>query len=56
MVGIDIEKINRFEHWTQEGYARIFTDNEIKYAQSFENSLEHFCGFLCKRGIRQSIG
>ncbi len=49
MVGIDIEKINRFEHWTSEGYSRIFTDNEIKYAQSFENSLEHFCGFFCAK-------
>lgn len=49
MIGIDIEKINRFEHWTDEGYSRIFTDNEIKYAKSFENSLERFCGFFCAK-------
>ena len=47
MVGIDIEKINRFEHWTKEGYARIFTDEEISYAMQFENYLERFCGFFC---------
>ena len=29
MIGIDIEKIDRFEHWTEEGYKRIFTDKEI---------------------------
>ncbi len=47
MIGIDIEKINRFEHWTDEGYKRIFTDNEIAYARSYENYLERFCGFYC---------
>lgn len=47
MIGIDIEKINRFEHWNEEGFKRIFTENEIEYANSFENNLEHFCGFFC---------
>ena len=47
MVGIDIEKIDRFEHWTDEGFKRIFTQNEIEYANRFENRLEHFCGFFC---------
>lgn len=47
MIGIDIERIDRFEHWNDEGFKRIFTDNEIKYAKSFENSLERFCGFFC---------
>ena len=47
MVGIDIEKIDRFEHWTLEGYKRIFTENEIQYASQYENKLEHFCGFFC---------
>ncbi len=49
MIGIDIEKIERFEHWTEEGFKRIFTDNEIAYAKEFENSLEHFCGFYCAK-------
>ena len=47
MVGIDIEKINRFENWTEEGFKRIFSVKEIEYANSFENNLEHFCGFYC---------
>ena len=56
MVGIDIEKINRFEHWTDEGYERIFTKNEINYAKSFENYLERFCGFFCvKEAFVQAI-
>ena len=29
MIGIDMEKISRFEHWTDEGFKRIFTENEI---------------------------
>ena len=47
MIGIDMEKISRFEHWTDEGFKRIFTEKEIEYANKFENKLEHFCGFFC---------
>lgn len=47
MIGIDIENINRFEHWTEQGFKRIFSQNEIDYANQFENKLEHFCGFYC---------
>jgi len=47
MVGIDMEKISRFENWTEEGFKRIFTENEIEYCNQFENNLEHFCGFFC---------
>ena len=47
MVGIDMEKISRFENWTEEGFKRIFTDNEIEYCNRFENKLEHYCGFFC---------
>ena len=47
MIGIDIEKIDRFEHWNEEGFKRIFSAGEIKYANNFENKLEHFCGFYC---------
>ncbi len=47
MIGIDIEKIERFEEWTEEGLKRIFSEKEIEYASKFENKLEHFCGFFC---------
>ena len=47
MIGIDMEKISRFEHWTEEGFKRIFSKEEIRYAKEFENSLEHLCGFYC---------
>lgn len=47
MIGIDMEKISRFEHWTDEGLKRIFSKDEIKYAKTFENYLEHLCGFYC---------
>ncbi|MBE5741064.1 MAG: holo-[acyl-carrier-protein] synthase [Clostridiales bacterium] len=47
MIGIDIEQISRFEHWTDEGYKRVFAESEIEYAKRFEDSLEHFCGFFC---------
>ena len=47
MLGIDIERIDRFEHWNEEGFKRIFSEKEIEYANKFENKLEHFCGFYC---------
>ena len=42
-----MEKTSRFEHFTEEGLKRIFTDKEIEYAKSFEYASEHFCGFFC---------
>lgn len=47
MIGIDIERIDRFAHWNEEGFKRIFSEKEIEYANKFENKLEHFCGFYC---------
>lgn len=47
MIGIDMEKISRFENFTDEGLKRIFSKKEIEYANQFENKLEHFCGFFC---------
>ena len=57
MIGIDIEKINRFEEWTEEGFKRIFTEKEIAYANQFTNNLEHFCGFFCvKEAFVKALG
>lgn len=47
MIGIDMEKISRFEHWNEEGFKRVFSEKEIEYCNQFENKLEHFCGFFC---------
>ena len=47
MVGIDIERIDRFEHWNEEGFKRIFSEKEIEYVNNFQNNLEHLCGFYC---------
>lgn len=47
MIGIDIEKITRFENWEEEGFKRIFSEKEIEYANKFENKIEHYCGFFC---------
>ena len=57
MIGIDIEKISRFEHWNEEGFKRIFSEKEIEYANRFENKLEHFCGFFCaKEAFVKALG
>lgn len=57
MIGIDIEKINRFEHWNEEGFKRIFSEKEIEYTNRFENKLEHFCGFFCvKEAFVKALG
>ncbi|MCQ2564884.1 MAG: holo-ACP synthase [Clostridia bacterium] len=47
MIGVDIEQIERFANWSEEGFKRVFSPAEIEYAKQFGNSLEHFCGFFC---------
>lgn len=47
MIGVDIEKIERFAHWSEEEFKRVFTRAEIEYANRYTNRLEHFCGFFC---------
>lgn len=47
MIGIDIERIERFEHWEEQEFKRVFSEKEIEYASQFENKLEHYCGFFC---------
>lgn len=47
MIGIDIEKTARFEHFLDNGLKRIFSPEEIEYAKKFENKEEHLCGFFC---------
>lgn len=47
MIGVDIENITRFEHMTEEGLNRLFTKNELEYAKTYENYLEHLTGFFC---------
>ena len=57
MIGIDIEKSNRFEHFTESGLKRIFSKNEIEYTSKFENKSEHFCGFFCvKEALVKALG
>ena len=47
MLGIDIEQVSRFQNWNNQKLARIFTTNEIEYANKQNNSAEHFCGIYC---------
>lgn len=57
MIGIDIEKISRFEHWNEEGFKRVFSEKEIEYCNQFENKEEHFCGFFCvKEAFVKALG
>lgn len=47
MVGIDIEKIDRFDNWSDCNLKRVFSNSEIEYAKKFNNSNQHICGFYC---------
>lgn len=52
-----MENVDRFEHWAENEFKRIFTENEIKYARDFYNSAEHFCGFFCvKEAFVKALG
>ncbi len=47
MIGVDLENNSRFEHYSEQGLTRIFTEAELKYAREFENWQEHLTGFFC---------
>lgn len=57
MIGIDIEKTVRFEHFLESGLKRIFSEQEINYSKQFENKEEHLCGFFCvKEALVKALG
>ena len=56
MIGIDIEEVARFENKTDEFYKRIFTLDEIKYAEKFDKKAERFAGMFCaKEAVMKAI-
>lgn len=48
-IGIDIEQNERFKDITSHFIKRVYTENEVAYAQRFKNSYEHFCAFWCAK-------
>ncbi len=49
MIGIDIEKVERFASWTENKLKRVFSMAEIEYAFKYPQPLDHICGFYCVR-------
>ena len=47
MIGVDIEKIERFKNLTQKELKRIFTDTELEYVFSFNEPYSHIGGMWC---------
>jgi len=47
MIGIDIERNDRFKDWTDKQITRIFTKTEREYALKQANPERHLCGFFC---------
>lgn len=47
MIGIDLEKVERFKKFNKTELNRIFTKNEIEYAFKFENPYTHIAGMWC---------
>lgn len=46
-IGVDIEKNERFKNISKHFLERVYTKNEILYAQKFKNPHEHFCAMWC---------
>ena len=54
MIGVDVVKIQRIEKIA--GSERIFTKEEIEYAEKFKNKLEHYAGFFaCKEALYKAL-
>ena len=47
MIGIDIEKIERFKKLTQKELKRIFTEKELEYVFNFNEPYSHIGGMWC---------
>lgn len=47
MIGVDIEKIERFKNLTQKELKRIFTALELEYVFSFNEPYSHIGGMWC---------
>lgn len=54
MIGVDIVKIERIA--SIAGSKRIFSNEEIAYAEKFKNKLEHYAGFYaCKEALYKAV-
>ena len=49
MIGIDIEKVERFKEFNKTKLERIFTKNELEYAFKYENPYTHIAGMWCAK-------
>lgn len=47
MIGIDIEKIERFKVFNKTKLKKIFTKNELEYAYKFAEPYSHIAGMWC---------
>lgn len=47
MIGIDIEKVERFKVFKKTQLSKIFTKKEIEYCYSFANPYTHIAGMWC---------
>lgn len=47
MIGIDIEKIDRFKTLKKTQLKKIYTQNEIDYAFKFSEPYSHLAGMWC---------
>lgn len=48
-IGVDIEQNDRFKKLSKHFIERVYTINEIAYANKFKNSHEHLCAFWCAK-------
>lgn len=57
MVGIDIEKINKFQNKTINFYEKIFTTQEIEYVKKYKFPAQHYAGIFCaKEAVMKALG
>ena len=47
MIGVDIEKVERFKEFNKTKLSRIFTRQEIEYCYSFSKPYTHIAGIWC---------
>ena len=55
-IGVDCEKISRFENLKESFLKKVFTASEISYCKSKKNSSQHFAArFTAKEAVKKAM-
>ncbi len=56
-LGVDLVNVSRFDSWSDNNFSRVFTNEELSYARSFDEPYEKFAKiWAVKEAVVKAIG